>query len=175
MYHLRRPHTHKLAPAKHGWVPPVAAGDERPLAKHHYRAGDVERAAGSAIDRRTALLFNDDVTVGVAYPTVPDPVYSANADGDELIYIHAGGGVVRSLLGDVTFAQGDYVFVPRGLLHRFLPAGPQHWLWFSLTGGLRYEHLSDHFGEQSMGPNRFLPTAVVFPEASGAPEGSISA
>jgi len=37
----------------------------------------------------------------------------------------------------------------------------------SLTGGLRYEHLSDHFGEQSMGPNRFLPTAVVFPESDG--------
>jgi hypothetical protein len=37
----------------------------------------------------------------------------------------------------------------------------------SLTGGLRYEHLSDHFGQQQMGPNRFLPTAVVFPEADG--------
>jgi hypothetical protein len=32
----------------------------------------------------------------------------------------------------------------------------------SVTGGLRYEHLSDHFGQQQMGPNRFLPTAVVF-------------
>jgi hypothetical protein len=37
----------------------------------------------------------------------------------------------------------------------------------SLTGGLRYEHLSDHFGAQQMGPNRFLPTAVVFPEQEG--------
>jgi hypothetical protein len=37
----------------------------------------------------------------------------------------------------------------------------------SLTGGLRFEHLGDHFGQQEMGPNRFLPTAVVFPEADG--------
>ena len=37
----------------------------------------------------------------------------------------------------------------------------------SLQGGLRYEHLSDYFGEQSMGPNRFLPTAVTFPAQSG--------
>ena len=29
--------------------------------------------------------------------------------------------MLRTLLGDVAFAQGDYVFVPRGLLHRFLP------------------------------------------------------
>jgi hypothetical protein len=38
---------------------------------------------------------------------------------------------------------------------------------FSLTGGLRFEHLGDHFGQQQMGPNRFLPTAVVFPEQDG--------
>jgi hypothetical protein len=37
----------------------------------------------------------------------------------------------------------------------------------SLTGGLRYEHLGDHFGKQQMGPNRFFPTAIVFPEADG--------
>jgi homogentisate 1,2-dioxygenase len=43
------------------------------------------------------------------------------------------------VLGDLAFAQGDYVFVPRGMLHRFLPdagAGAQHWLWFSLLGGV---------------------------------------
>ena len=33
----------------------------------------------------------------------------------------------------------------------------------SLQGGLRFEHLSDYFPEQQMGPNIFLPTAVVFP------------
>ena len=38
----------------------------------------------------------------------------------------------------------------------------------SLQGGLRFEHLSDYFPEQRMGPNLFLPTAVVFP-AAGRP------
>jgi homogentisate 1,2-dioxygenase len=137
MYHLRRPHTHRLAPATHGWLPPAPAEGERPLAKHHYRANEIDRSPGPQIDRRTALLFNADVAVGVAFPSAPDPVYSANADGDELIYIHQGGGVLRSLLGDVAFAQGDYVFVPRGLLHRFIPsATPQHWFWMELAGGL---------------------------------------
>ena len=33
--------------------------------------------------------------------------------------------MLRSPLGDLRFAEGDYVFVPKGLLHRFLPdAGP---------------------------------------------------
>src|SRR5687767_6988125 len=37
----------------------------------------------------------------------------------------------------------------------------------SLQGGLRFEHLSDHFAEQQMFASRFVPTAVVFPEQDG--------
>ncbi len=137
LYHLRRPHTHRLAPAEHGWPAPVAAED-RALAKRHYRTGELTAQGGPQIDVRVPLLFNDDVIAGVAFPTAEDPVYIADGDADQLVYVHRGGGVLRSLLGDLPFAQGDYVFVPRGLLHRFLPdaAAPQHWLWFSLAGGV---------------------------------------
>ena len=37
----------------------------------------------------------------------------------------------------------------------------------TLQGGLRFERLVDHFAQQQMGPNRFLPTAVVFPAQDG--------
>ena len=37
----------------------------------------------------------------------------------------------------------------------------------SLQGGLRFEHLGDHFPQQQMGPNLFLPTPVVFPDQDG--------
>src|SRR5215471_3627415 len=37
----------------------------------------------------------------------------------------------------------------------------------SLNGGLRFERLTDYFPRQQMGPNRFLPTAVVFPAQGG--------
>jgi homogentisate 1,2-dioxygenase len=135
LYHLRRPHTHRVARAEHGWAAPVAAAD-RALAKRHYKTGELAHQGGPPIDARVPLLFNDDLIAGVAFPAADDPVYVADGDADQLVYVHRGGGVLRSLLGDVAFAQGDYVFVPRGLLHRFLPAGPQQWLWFSLNGGL---------------------------------------
>lgn len=158
LYHLRRPHTQRLAPTTHGWAGPVAV-DTTTLAKHHYTTGLLDPAAppsggaeargraaglgashpsgGPQVDVRVPLLFNADVTIGVAFPTAPDPVYIANGDADQLIYIHRGGGVLRSVLGDLGFAQGDYVYVPRGLTHRFLPdATPQHWLWFDCTGGV---------------------------------------
>jgi hypothetical protein len=37
----------------------------------------------------------------------------------------------------------------------------------SLQGGLRYEHLADHFDEQRIPANRFLPTAITFAEQDG--------
>ena len=37
----------------------------------------------------------------------------------------------------------------------------------SLQGGLRFEHLGDYFPEQQIGPNRFIPTAIVFPAEDG--------
>jgi homogentisate 1,2-dioxygenase len=136
LYHLRRPHTHRLAPAEHGWAAPEAAGS-RALAKRHYKSGELAARGGPQIDARVPLLFNDDLIAGVAFPTAEDPVYIADGDADQLVYVHRGGGTLRSLLGDLPFAQGDYVFVPRGLLHRFLPdATAQHWFWFSLAGGL---------------------------------------
>ncbi len=135
LYHLRRPHTQRLARAEHGWAKPIAAG-ERALAKRHYKTGELAKQGGPQIDCRVPLLFNDDLTAGVAFPTAADPVYVADGDADELVYIHRGGGTLRSVLGDLAFAQGDYVYVPRGLPHRWLPEGEQHWLWFSLTAGV---------------------------------------
>jgi len=137
MYHQRRPHLHRVAPAHHGWNAPVAA-PERALSKRHYKSFELASEKGPQIDARIPLVFNDDVVAGVVFPTAEDPVYSADGDADQLVYIHQGGGTLRTLLGDVAFTQGDYVFVPRGLLHRFLPAPntKQYWLWFSLTGGL---------------------------------------
>ena len=37
----------------------------------------------------------------------------------------------------------------------------------SLQGGLRFEHLGDSFPQQSMGPNNFLPNAIIFPAQDG--------
>ena len=33
----------------------------------------------------------------------------------------------------------------------------------TLQGGLRFEHLSDYFPQQQIGPNVFMPSAAVFP------------
>ena len=86
---------------------------ERALAKRHYKIVELaRRRAARRSTRASPLLFNDDLIAGVAFPTAADPVYIANGDADSCVYIHQGGGTLRTLLGDLAFAQGDYVFVP---------------------------------------------------------------
>ena len=136
LYHRHRPHAQHAVPASHGWELPRAPAP-RPLAKRHYRTQALAPARGPALDVRAPLLFNDDVIVSLVRPTDPDPVYFSNGDGDDLYFVQEGGGVLRSTLGDLRFERDDYVIVPRGLVHRFLPdPGPQRWLSIECRGGV---------------------------------------
>jgi homogentisate 1,2-dioxygenase len=139
-YHQQRPHTAVAAQGpevRHGFTLPAAA-PARALAKRHYRSQELRAPAGPAMDGRIPLLFNADVVLSIVRPDAPDPVYFANADGDDLYFVFQGGGTLRSALGDVGFGEGDYLHVPKGLLHRLIPsdARPQHWLSIECLGGM---------------------------------------
>jgi len=136
LYHLHRPHAQRLSEARHGFRLPTPAAP-RPLAKRHYRTAELPPAGGPPVDARVPLLFNDDVVIGRCAPDAPDPVYFANGDGDDLYFVLEGGGLLRTPLGDLRFQRDDYLYVPRGLLHRLVPdPGPQRWLSLECLGGL---------------------------------------
>jgi homogentisate 1,2-dioxygenase len=136
LYHRGRPHAARGVDATHGWPAPAAAPRRR-LARRHYRTQDLRAPGGPPVDARTPLLFGRDVVIGMVLPTAEDPVYLANGDGDDLYFVMEGGGVLRSVLGDLAFGAGDYVCVPKGILHRFLPSpGPQRWLSLEFAGGV---------------------------------------
>lgn len=134
LYHRGRPHATHAAEARHGFPLPEAAPLRR-LLKRHYRTQDLAARGGPPVDARVPLLFNGDLVVGLVTPTAEDPVYFANGDGDDLLFVFEGGGLLRTPMGDLRFSRGDYVYVPKGLLHRFLPdPGPQRWLSLELQG-----------------------------------------
>ncbi len=137
LYHQNAPHTAQPTELRHGWAVQQRA-PERPLRRRHYRTGGLHDRAGAPINARQVLLFNDDVSIGVLFPNKPDPVYFANGDGDDLFFILKGSGSLRSTLGNLSFSAGDYVAVPRGLIHRFVPDNgiDQHWLVMECAGGL---------------------------------------
>ena len=137
LYHLDRPHTHRPISPLEGWTLPEAAA-ERPLAKRHFRSGDLTERGGPASRCRRPLLFNSDVVIGSASPDASDPSWVVDGDSDQLLFILEGAGTLTTPLGNLSFDALDYVFVPRGLAHRFCPESgvKQHWLTIECRGGL---------------------------------------
>ncbi|RMG14906.1 MAG: homogentisate 1,2-dioxygenase [Deltaproteobacteria bacterium] len=131
LYHLRRPHEARRAELTHGWEVPHGE-DARPLLRRHYRTPELPPTKGPAIDVRVPLLHNEDIVISMVRPTEPDPVYFANADADELFFIYEGSGILRTQLGDLRFEKNDYVCVPRGVIHRFIPDERVEQAWLSM-------------------------------------------
>ena len=50
------------------------------------------------------------------------PEFLRDADGDELFFVHAGAGRLRTEYGPLDYRAGDYLVVPRGTTYRFEPA-----------------------------------------------------
>ena len=108
---------------------------EGPLRPRSY---DLNRLAGPADPQAPGsrdpafapigLLHNSDVALHWVAPSRMDFFYR-NADGDDVYFIHAGGGRLECTFGVLDYAKGDYLVIPRGTTYRFLPdAAPQGYL-----------------------------------------------
>ncbi len=71
------------------------------------------------LDSRTPILMNSDLCISLAAPrqSVSDYFYK-NTDADELLFIHEGSGTLKTLLGNISFAYGDYLLIPRGMIYQ---------------------------------------------------------
>ena len=92
--------------------------------RHRHVKTKALEVGGDPISGRRVLMFNSDVRIATCAPTEPmlddagQPFFYKNGTNDELLFIHEGAGLLETNLGDVTFRQGDYVYVPRGVIHR---------------------------------------------------------
>jgi homogentisate 1,2-dioxygenase len=68
---------------------------------------------------RVHMLFNKDVYLSSAAPkkSMTDYFYK-NADSDEVIFVHEGSGVLKTIFGDIQFEYGDYLVIPRGVIYQ---------------------------------------------------------
>jgi homogentisate 1,2-dioxygenase len=138
LYHERRPHEQRVAALTHGFELPQR-GAALPLRRRHFRSSELPKQSSPPVDCRVPLLFNEDLVLSVMRPYPADPVYFSNGDADELYFVFRGAGMLKTLLGDLHFEQNDYVFVPRGLIHRFIidPLVEQYWLNIECLGDLQ--------------------------------------
>jgi homogentisate 1,2-dioxygenase len=135
LYHLRQPTTVKAVRTFRELA--FAAADPGPLRHRHLRTGKLETGPSAVLDR-VPLLFNSDVALSLARPAEDDTFFYRNGQGDELVYVSEGAGVLESSFGEIDFRSGDYVVIPRGILHRWRVTNrPARFLVVESTGPLR--------------------------------------
>lgn len=91
--------------------------DAEPLHHRHLKTARLD-PCGDAIGGRVCLMGNHDVYWFQARPDEQMEHYYKNAEGDELLFMHDGSGVMESMYGDLPFKPGDYVVVPRGTIYK---------------------------------------------------------
>ena len=85
----------------------------------HLKTSNVEHTGNDYLDARKVLLANKDVSMAICSPKsmLMDYFYK-NADGDEIIYMHEGGGYLISQFGKLRIQKGDYVVIPRTTIYK---------------------------------------------------------
>jgi len=103
----------------------------------HFRTAGLPPRPSAILDR-TPLLFNNDVGALLAQPQAEDDFFYRNGQGDELIFVSDGDGVLETQFGDLPFRRGDYLVIPRGVVHRYRYSGrPIRFLILESAGYIR--------------------------------------
>ena len=107
---------------------------------------------GDSVLGRRVLEYNDDVEIGICLPEREADYFYRDGEGDEVIFVHEGEGVVETIFGELPYRKCDYVVIPRGTTYRFRFDTPQRWLTFYTPGEIetpnryrnRYGQLLEH-------------------------------
>jgi homogentisate 1,2-dioxygenase len=132
LYHLHSPCRVREVGAftplvREEWVPET----------HVHRLTDTNPVApqGDYLTGRRLLQFNADIEVSVCKPTQERAGFYRNGEGDEVLFVHHGTGVVETIFGDLPYRPHDYVVIPRGTTYRVAPdPGEQVWLCLTTPG-----------------------------------------
>ncbi|HVZ57979.1 MAG TPA: homogentisate 1,2-dioxygenase [Chitinophagaceae bacterium] len=103
---------------------------EEKMLQHRSFEGFAIRPAEDYLDSRVPVLVNGDCQIVLAAPrqSMRDYFFK-NADADELIFVHEGKGVLRTLYGELPFGYGDYLVIPRGTIYQMELAGTENRLF----------------------------------------------
>lgn len=116
VYHLYPPTTVKALGATEALpVAPLADAVHR---NRHLRTFTLP-AGGDWVHGRRVLAYNADLTVSTCEPDAHPDWFYRNARADELVFVHHGGGVLETMFGNLEVRTGDYVVIPRGVIHRW--------------------------------------------------------
>lgn len=90
------------------------------LRQTHLNTSKVVSTGKDFLSARKVLLTNADCSIAICSPEQRKMDYFyKNAEGDEVIYIHDGKGMLISPFGKLEVHQGDYIVIPRTVVYKF--------------------------------------------------------
>lgn len=116
LYHCHPPTKIIKTEAQYSVTPKVA---EEKMLKHRSFEGFNIKPTADYLESRKPILVNNDCHISLAAPqqSMQDYFYK-NADADELLFVHEGSGKLLTQYGDLQFAYGDYLIIPRGSIYQ---------------------------------------------------------
>jgi homogentisate 1,2-dioxygenase len=91
--------------------------------RHHHLKTAQLKPGGDAVLGNQILLFNKDLTIGIALPTEPMHYFYRDGGADTMYFVHDGHGTLETNFGLLPYHEGDYILIPRGTTYRFdIPA-----------------------------------------------------
>ncbi|MFI6500204.1 homogentisate 1,2-dioxygenase [Nonomuraea typhae] len=113
----------------------AALSPNLPLSPRHFRTQDLT-SAGDLVTGRLLLAGNGDVRLSYATADRPSELYR-NSMGDECVYIQSGSVRFESTYGVIEAGEGDYIVIPTGTIHRWVPSGQVNILAIEAAGHIR--------------------------------------
>ena len=116
MYHVYPP-TQIIKTEPQINVTPTIA--EEKMLKHRCFEGFKVKPVKDFLQSRIPVLVNNDCHIVLAAPqeSMKDYFYK-NTDADEMIFVHEGSGVMKTMYGELKFGYGDYLVIPRGTIYQ---------------------------------------------------------
>lgn len=94
--------------------------EQSALRHRHFRTAST-RDGGDLIDNRAPMMGNQDVVIYTARPDRSMDYWYKHGQGDDVVFVHEGTGVLESQFGLLRYRPGDYLVIPAGVMWRVLP------------------------------------------------------
>jgi homogentisate 1,2-dioxygenase len=87
--------------------------------QHRSYQGFNIKPGGDYLQSRVPVLVNNDVYLSLAAPeSGTNGYFFKNSMADEIVFIHEGEGVLKSMYGQIPFGYGDQLVIPRGTIYQ---------------------------------------------------------
>lgn len=116
LYHCSPPTMIIKTEAQYSVAPHVA---EEKMLQHRSFEGFKVKPTADYLESRKPILVNNDCHISLAAPQQSmSDYFFKNADADELLFVHEGSGKLLTQYGEIQFAYGDYLIIPRGSIYQ---------------------------------------------------------